>query len=424
MLLLIAVSIVSACGAQSGNLPGAGGQTMSSKPDVQAEPTEPAEPTELAPTTQQDEEMTLDEMVASMLEDASLEAIDTEDGQHKYAEVCAPCHGQEATGIAGIDVNLRRSKFVGGATIEQTAVFLIRGLSINNPFNITEIRMPPRGGRKDMTSQDMLNIAAYLKSINTQELGEERVSAYFDWLMSGEADEMDSTPEIGHEGLSGAALDGQTTYLRFCAVCHGPNGEGVDSLGKGFRSSTFIPDLTDEELVEFLSVGRADDDPLNETGIEMLPFGGQPYLTEDELMNVVAYIRAVNTGEFVPPVPSDVETTQFSTGDILPNQEEAYALIESISPRCFACHLIGDRGNKNGPGPHLNGLKDRAGERIPGLSAEEYVRQSIMDPGAFLVDECPRGPCVDVMSKNYSDKLSEEDLNILIPFLLSLPAEK
>ncbi len=347
-------------------------------------------------------------------------AIDTESGKHLFAEVCAPCHGQEATGIDGIDINLTRSKFVGGASVEQLAIFLIRGLGINNPFNVTEIRMPPRGGRDDLTNQDMIDIATYLKSINTQELGEERVSAYFEWLESAEAEEIEANQEVGQEGLTGAALDGQTTYLRFCAVCHGPNAEGVETLGKGFRDSEFVADLSDEELVEFLSIGRPDDHPLNETGIEMLPFGGQPYLTEEQLDNLVAYIRAVNTGESVPPRPVDIQAEVRNGGE----EEEALAIMENVTPRCFSCHVIGNDGNVNGPGPNLNGLKERAADQVKGLDAEEYVHQSIVDPGAFMVAECPRGPCVDVMSKNYAEKLSEEEIATIVDFLLTLPAEE
>jgi disulfide bond formation protein DsbB len=355
--------------------------------------------------------------------DMDVATIDIALGQERYVGACAACHGQDATGIEGIDLDLRRSKFVAGATEQELALLLIRGLSINNPFNVSEIRMPPRGGRDDMSNQDMLNIAAYLKSINTQTVGAERVAAYLEWLKSDEAQEIDTLSEVGKEGLSGAALDGQTTYLQFCAVCHGPNAEGVDTLGKGFRDSTYVAELSDEELIEFLSIGRADDDPLNETGIEMLPFGGQPYLTDKQLNDLVAYIRVVNDGNYVPPRAADHNGITGMGTTPLPQQEEVFALIDSVSPRCFSCHVIGERGNQNGPGPNLNGLKDRAGEQVPGMEAEEYVRSSIIDPGFFLVEECPRGACVDVMSKTYPDKFTDDEITLLVDFLLSLPAD-
>lgn len=99
---------------------------------------------------------------------------------------------------------------------------------------------------------------------------------------------------------------------------------------------------------------------------------------------------------------------------------EALAIIEDLTPRCIACHLIGDHGNPNGPGPSLNGIGTRAGERVPGLSAREYIRQSILDPSAYLVEECPAGPCIDTMPKTFGEQLDEEEVQILIDFLLTL----
>ncbi len=102
---------------------------------------------------------------------------------------------------------------------------------------------------------------------------------------------------------------------------------------------------------------------------------------------------------------------------------EAFAIIDNLSPRCTACHRISTQGNARGAGPSLNGLRDHAGEREQGLSDREYIKQSIVDPSAYIVDECPTGPCVDVMVKNYHEQLSNEDIDKLVSFLLSLEAD-
>ena len=87
--------------------------------------------------------------------------------------------------------------------------------------------MPPQGGRLDLSDEDMLNIATYLHSINTQ-VGQEssQAAAFLAWLEAGGAETVEAVEEVSREGLSGAALDGQTTYFRFCAVCHGATGLG------------------------------------------------------------------------------------------------------------------------------------------------------------------------------------------------------
>ena len=86
---------------------------------------------------------------------------------------------------------------------------------------------------------------------------------------------------------------GQKIYGRICATCHGADANGMPALGKGLRSNAFIRDLSDAEVVEFLKVGRSASDPLNETGIDMPPKGGDPSLTDDELLALVAYMRTL-----------------------------------------------------------------------------------------------------------------------------------
>ncbi len=353
-----------------------------------------------------------------------------EAGRALYAEVCAPCHGNTATGIEGIGVDLTTSPLVAGMTHEELTAFLVNGLSINSIFNTTGIKMPPMGGRTDLAPLHMSYIATYLQSVNTAtpDPEAEQVVAYRAWLEEGGQEEIAATPEVGNEGLTGAALAGQTTYLRFCAVCHGPHAEGVESLGKGFRDGDFIPSMDNKALAQFIAQGRPANHELNETGIEMLPYGGQAYLTDEQLNELVAYIRVVSSNDTPStPVPSGVENLDTERDAILASVAEddrpAVEIILSTSPRCYTCHVIGNEGNQGGPGPSLNGLKDRAGERKPGLSAHAYVRESILNPGAYIVDECPRGPCVDVMVKNYREKLTDEQLETLIDYLLSLEAQ-
>ena len=92
---------------------------------------------------------------------------------------------------------------------------------------------------------------------------------------------------------AGNAENGKALFVT-CAACHGPNGEGVTGLGKPFTTSEFIASKTDAELVEFLKVGRAVGDPLNTTGVAMPPKGGNPALTDQELLDLVAFIRTLH----------------------------------------------------------------------------------------------------------------------------------
>lgn len=92
---------------------------------------------------------------------------------------------------------------------------------------------------------------------------------------------------------SGDRVIGEEVFNRTCMTCHGPGGVGVDGLGKPLTTSTFASGLTDAELLAFLAAGRAADDPLNSTGIMMPPRGGNPALTDADLIDIIAYLRTL-----------------------------------------------------------------------------------------------------------------------------------
>ncbi len=52
---------------------------------------------------------------------------------------------------------------------------------------------------------------------------------------------------------------------------------------------------------------------------------------------------------------------------------------------CAGCHTLSKAGANGNIGPSLNELPPRP-EHEPGVSAEEYVRKSILEPGRFIVD--------------------------------------
>lgn len=94
--------------------------------------------------------------------------------------------------------------------------------------------------------------------------------------------------------LRGVPGTGQSLFQSTCAACHGRHGQGITGLGKDLRASAFIQDISDAELILFLMNGRRSRDPLNETGLEMPPKGGNPALTDQDLADIAAYIRTLS----------------------------------------------------------------------------------------------------------------------------------
>jgi disulfide bond formation protein DsbB len=91
----------------------------------------------------------------------------------------------------------------------------------------------------------------------------------------------------------GDAEQGKTFYVQFCSACHGPDALGVKGLGKDLVHSEFMAGLTDEEMLKYVNEGRAIDDPRNTTGIPMPPKGGNPALTDQQIMHIIAYLRTI-----------------------------------------------------------------------------------------------------------------------------------
>lgn len=93
--------------------------------------------------------------------------------------------------------------------------------------------------------------------------------------------------------LTGDSTNGKTKFEGTCSACHGPDGKGVAGLGKDLTTSTFARGLSDAELIHFVVTGRDSTDPLNTTGVLMPPKGGNPALTDQDLADIVAYVRTL-----------------------------------------------------------------------------------------------------------------------------------
>jgi cytochrome c2 len=83
------------------------------------------------------------------------------------------------------------------------------------------------------------------------------------------------------------------------------------------------------------------------------------------------------------------------------------------APACTSCHAI-----TPGPfsvGPALKGVYERAKTRVPGLTPEQYLRQSILNPKAYVVPGFR-----PIMYPDYATHLSEQQVADLIAFLSTL----
>lgn len=92
---------------------------------------------------------------------------------------------------------------------------------------------------------------------------------------------------------TGDAAAGETKFQATCAACHGPDAKGLPNLGKDMTTSEFISSSSNAELLAFVKTGRPPGDPANTTGVDMPPKGGNPTLTDQDLADIIAYIRTL-----------------------------------------------------------------------------------------------------------------------------------
>jgi disulfide bond formation protein DsbB len=93
--------------------------------------------------------------------------------------------------------------------------------------------------------------------------------------------------------LVGSAEDGEALFTASCTACHGPDAKGLEGLGKDLTTG-FVPDSSDADVISVIALGRAVDDPENTTGVAMLPKGGNPSLTDEDIASILVYLRTLS----------------------------------------------------------------------------------------------------------------------------------
>jgi hypothetical protein len=133
--------------------------------------------------------------------------------------------------------------------------------------------------------------------------------------------------------------------------------------------------------------------------------------TEEELAELQEQTAATPSADAPTGVPAPAATPRPIEG------VEPDAIIQNAG--CGSCHKIGDIGEAHKVGPDLTYIGLTASERVPGATGEEYIRQSILEPNAYLAPECPNAACMPgIMPQNYSTRLSGEQIETLVMFLL------
>lgn len=209
------------------------------------------------------------------------------EGRAVFVNSCALCHGQDGQGIVRLGKPLRNSAYVQERSDDELFQVIANGRMPNDPLNTTGALMPARGNQ-GLPDEALRKVIVYLRAM--QEPGA-RAASVEDWILAS----TDAATGEVTAGLVGAAQGvGHDIFVASCSSCHGARGEGMEGLGKPLVTSEFVAGKTDEELLTFIKSGRPIWDAENSTGLDMPPKGGNPALSDEQLMDIIRYIRAIH----------------------------------------------------------------------------------------------------------------------------------
>jgi disulfide bond formation protein DsbB len=216
-------------------------------------------------------------------------------GRDLFSTTCAACHKADGTGLEGLGKNLTTSWFVASLDDESLLNFVNTGRAANDPMNVTKVQMPAKGGHEELSQADLKDILTYVRGLQDPR----RMPALPDVTAALNAPASDAEKAKALAAAGGDAelaefiAHGTRVYASTCIACHGPDAKGLPNLGKDLVHSEFIKKLDDDALLAFIKRGRDPSDPLNTTKILMPPKGGNPALSDDDLLDVIAYVRSL-----------------------------------------------------------------------------------------------------------------------------------
>lgn len=231
-------------------------------------------------------------------------------GERTFQTVCSACHGFTAMGISGLGPSFIGNEFVNTRSNEELLAFVSVGREVRDPANKSGVAMPARGGNPTLTDNDILNVIAYIRSLNpdVQVVESGQGAATPAEVVSAGPTEVKATlvpAQFTPLSLSGitsrndtAAVDqadkffaaAESNYLFACSTCHGADGTG-GPLAAPLSQSQLLLNQNGVALFNLI----ADPDPA--LGFPHPYRGGYPELTDEQILAIVGYLYQLNPGQ-------------------------------------------------------------------------------------------------------------------------------
>lgn len=196
-----------------------------------------------------------------------------------------------------------------------------------------------------------------------------------------------------------------------CVTCHLANGYGSLQGGAGWPLNTTQNQRGSETELEarrqFLTRTIARGRPGTPMAAYHRDEGGP--LNSEQVNALVAYIQH---GPW-PAGPAEGEAARLVQGGGAAAGGGSKGAQLFNSSGCAGCHKIKGQGIAT-TGPDLTGIKSVAGTRKPGTDANAYLRESITNPNAVVVQGYQQG----LMPATFGQSLKPEDIDALVEYML------
>ena len=192
--------------------------------------------------------------------------------------------------------------------------------------------------------------------------------------------------------------NGKAMFVENCGSCHelaraGTAGTQGPSLDAAFQ--TALADGLDRDTVE----GIVHKQILHPRKGSIMP---PELVTGDDARDVSAYVG------YAAARKGDDEGALATAG--LAQAKSGEQIFTAAG--CAGCHTFTPAGSTGNIGPNLDDLASAAGDREPGKSAEDYIRESLTQPDAFLAEGFGNA------MPSYEGRLTDEQIQAIVDYLL------
>lgn len=197
----------------------------------------------------------------------------------------------------------------------------------------------------------------------------------------------------------GDAVNGKKWFGMSCVTCHGPTGEGIANAAPSLRQSEFRKTADNNAIASLIRNGRGVTDPANKTGKVMPAKGGNPFLEEAKIADLVAFLKDLETqfagqssqgassvstdftelqtkfGNEPAPIVKKWKLEDFATSYIVVDEQSVSIGMQAfVKAACYKCHMA--EVGRQELGPTL--------DQVVKKYSREKLLQHMLEPSAEI----------------------------------------